>query len=131
MIYFIILLILLINTITKVNKQPNYKQKYTQQIMILNRLSLFKFATKKVGEPGIILEPDSFCKTGLFPKALHWFRNLQTYNDMERHMKDFNRSKSHSTFLHQSNKLLQLVEKRNFTEIEPMVKEDYFKVILS
>ena len=86
--------------------------------MILNRLGLVRFATKKVvGQPGIILEPEAFRKNGFLPKVMHWFRNVQTFNDMERHMKDFNRSKSHASFIQLNNKIINLVEKRNFNDI--------------
>jgi hypothetical protein len=51
--------------------------------MILTKLPLFRFAVKKqVGQAGIIIDPESFRQIGPFNKFLHWFRNIQTFNDM-------------------------------------------------
>jgi hypothetical protein len=78
--------------------------------MILHRLSSFRFATKKAaGQPGIIIDPESFRKTGPVDRFLHWFRNIQTYNDMERHLSDFNRNKSHTLFLQHNNKFMEIL----------------------
>ena len=75
--------------------------------MLFTRLSIFKFSVKKTAsQAGIIIDPESFKQTGLFPKVLHWFRNIQTYNDMERHLTDFKRKKSHKFFIQHNNKLL-------------------------
>lgn len=97
--------------------------------MILSRVSLFGFAVKKaVGQPGIIVDPESFRQTGVFPKVLHWFRNKQTFSDMERHLVDFNRSKSHKKFLAINNTLVENIERRNFKDLEPMLAGEYYKV---
>lgn len=75
--------------------------------MLLSRVSTFGFAVKKVvSQPGIIVDPESFRKTGVFPRMVHWFRNKQTFGDMERHLADFNRNKAHTKFLTLNNAIL-------------------------
>jgi hypothetical protein len=97
--------------------------------MLISRLPIFRFAAKKqVKQPGIIIDPESFRNQGTVDKVLHWFRNIQTYNDMERHLKDFHRSKSHTFFLQYNNKLIDALDRRNFRDLDVMVSEEYFKV---
>jgi hypothetical protein len=85
-------------------------------MMLVSQMG-FRFAVKKaVGQPGIIVDPESFRKTGLVDRALHWFRNGQTFGDMERHLADFSRSKSHTEFLAHNNKLLEAIHKGNFKD---------------
>ncbi len=72
--------------------------------MLLSRVSLYGFALKKtIGQPGIIIDPESFRKTGVFPRIIHWFKNKQTFSDMERHLTDFNQKNSHQRFLYYNN----------------------------
>jgi hypothetical protein len=75
--------------------------------MLLSRMSLYGFSLKKaIGQPGIIVDADSFRKTGVFPRIIHWLKNKQAFGDMERHLADFNRKNSHTKFLSYNNLML-------------------------
>ena len=90
--------------------------KVIRKMMLVSRMG-FRFAAKKVvGRPGLIVDPESFRQTGLVGRALHWFRNNQTFGDMERNLPDFNRTQSHTKFLLYNNKLLEAIHKGNFKD---------------
>ena len=90
--------------------------KVIRKMNLVSRMG-YRFAVKKaVGQPGIIVDPESFRQTGLVGRALHWFRNNQTLGDMERNLGDFNRSKSQTKFLLQNNRLLEAIHKGNFKD---------------
>ena len=49
---------------------------------------------------------------------------------MERHLSDFHHKKSHVQFMNLNNKLIEVIDKKNLRDLDTMVNEEYFKVIL-